>query len=210
MSWNPAHLQLHSPTTVHKHFRRHVELKVRRLIQDIRETTETKSRGHLQERTHHSCHPLTPPLLLASCGNRNPNIVPTFLQPNTVRSSRAAIFDDDFGQQQQQSKPTHSNRTKSSRRNQDEDSQEGEDSEDGEDQQSKSILERLYGKLQGAIEIEGTATLSTHHWQRVNESYCPTTFQLKEMNIAYSQRLISARIYFRHGDGDSNLKTCFE
>ncbi|KAF9294839.1 hypothetical protein BGZ88_003286 [Linnemannia elongata] len=88
--------------------------------------------------------------------SRNPNIVPTFLQPNTVRSSRAAIFDNDFGQQQQQPKPTHSNRTKSSRRNQDEDSQEGEDSEDGEDQQSKSILERLYGQLQGAIEIEDT------------------------------------------------------
>ncbi|KAF9550957.1 hypothetical protein EC957_010724 [Mortierella hygrophila] len=43
-----------------------------------------------------------------------------------------------------------------SRRNQDEDSQEEGDSEDGDDQQSKSILERLYGQLQGAIEIEDT------------------------------------------------------
>ncbi|KAG9067318.1 hypothetical protein KI688_012101 [Linnemannia hyalina] len=88
--------------------------------------------------------------------SRNPNIVPTFLQPNTVRSSRAAIFHDNFDQQQQHSKPTHNNRLKSSRRNQDEDSQEEEDSEDGDDQQSKSILERLYGQLQGAIEIEDT------------------------------------------------------
>ncbi|KAF8937581.1 hypothetical protein BGZ47_008959 [Haplosporangium gracile] len=88
--------------------------------------------------------------------SRNPNIVPTFLQPNTVRSSRAAIFDDDFDQHQQQSKPKHSNRPKSSRRYQDQDSQEEEDREDGDDQQSKSILERLYGQLQGAIEIEDT------------------------------------------------------
>ncbi|KAF9148593.1 hypothetical protein BG015_009655 [Linnemannia schmuckeri] len=89
--------------------------------------------------------------------SRNPNIVPTFLQPNTVRSSRAAIFDDDFDQHQhqQQLKPKHSNRPKFSRRHQDQDSQE-EDSENGDDQQSKSILERLYGQLQSAIEIEET------------------------------------------------------
>ncbi|KAG0298256.1 hypothetical protein BGZ96_001222 [Linnemannia gamsii] len=94
--------------------------------------------------------------------SRNPNIVPTFLQPNTVRSSRAAIFDDDFDQHQHQPKPKRSNRPKSSRRHQDQDSQEEEDSEDGDDQQSRSILERLYGQLQGAIEIEGTATTADH------------------------------------------------
>ncbi|KAG0317781.1 hypothetical protein BGZ97_004854 [Linnemannia gamsii] len=85
---------------------------------------------------------------------RNPNIVPAFLQPNTVRSSRAAIFDDDFDQHQQQTKSKHSNRPKSSRRYQDQDSQEEEDSEDGDDQQARSILERLYGQLQGTIQIE--------------------------------------------------------
>ncbi|KAF9131754.1 hypothetical protein BGW39_001356 [Mortierella sp. 14UC] len=93
--------------------------------------------------------------------SKNPNIVPTFLQPNTVRSSRAAIFDDDFDQRQHsshQSKPKHSNRPGFSRRNQDQDDFEVDGSEDdGNDQQSKSILERLYGQLQGAIEIEDTA-----------------------------------------------------
>ncbi|KAG0373533.1 hypothetical protein BGX24_011572 [Mortierella sp. AD032] len=86
--------------------------------------------------------------------SRTSNIVPAFLQPNTVRSSRAAIFDDDFSQNQYQLKSKQSNRPGFSRRNQDQDFEEEGDDED--DQQSKMILERLYGQLQGAIEIEDT------------------------------------------------------
>ncbi|KAF9338295.1 hypothetical protein BG006_006637 [Podila minutissima] len=75
----------------------------------------------------------------------------TFLQPNTVVSSRAAIFEDDF-----QSRPhhshtnTHSNRTK--------DLSEDDDDEEEDEELSKSILAKLYGQLEGAMEIEEDST----------------------------------------------------
>ncbi|KAF9909061.1 hypothetical protein EC991_009122 [Linnemannia zychae] len=90
---------------------------------------------------------------------RNPNAVPTFLQPNTVRSSRAAIFDDGFDQDQhssRQSSHKSSSRHGFSKRNHGLDDFEDDRSEDEGDQQSKAILERLYGQLQSAIEIEDT------------------------------------------------------
>ncbi|KAG0319965.1 hypothetical protein BG000_003741 [Podila horticola] len=70
----------------------------------------------------------------------------TFLQPNTVVSSRAAIFEDDFqsGPHHNHTK-THSNRTKDF-------SQDDDDDED--EELSKSILAKLYGQLEGAMEIE--------------------------------------------------------
>ncbi|KAG0308785.1 hypothetical protein BGZ98_006832 [Dissophora globulifera] len=76
-------------------------------------------------------------------GHSSTKSVPTFLQPNTVRSSRAAIFDDDF----EHSRHRHSGRTTGHSQH--------EESEDDEDHdESRLILERLYGQLQGAIEIQ--------------------------------------------------------
>ncbi|KAG0212412.1 ATP-dependent RNA helicase dbp4 [Mortierella sp. GBA30] len=76
-------------------------------------------------------------------------LVPTYLQPNTTLSSRAAIFNDDFSQDNA-AKP--SNRKGSKRSGRMEVVDNSDDDED--DALSKSILDRLYGQLEGAIEIE--------------------------------------------------------
>ncbi|KAI9238663.1 MAG: hypothetical protein BYD32DRAFT_413101 [Podila humilis] len=70
----------------------------------------------------------------------------TFLQPNTVVSSRAAIFEDDFqsGSHHHSHASPHSNRAKGL----------SEDDEDEDEELSKSILAKLYGQLEGAMEIE--------------------------------------------------------
>ncbi|KAF9168478.1 hypothetical protein BGX21_011353 [Mortierella sp. AD011] len=74
--------------------------------------------------------------------------VPTFLQPNTVVSSRAAIFDDQFNNNVKQSnRSSHSGNRKDQHPEEEED-----DSED--DEASKVILAKLYGQLQGSIEIK--------------------------------------------------------
>ncbi|KAG0029306.1 hypothetical protein BGZ82_008028 [Podila clonocystis] len=81
-------------------------------------------------------------------GARNPKQKSglTFLQPNTVVSSRAAIFGDDF-----QSRPHHNHTNTRSNRTKDS----SEDDNDDEDEElSKSILAKLYGQLEGAMEIE--------------------------------------------------------
>ncbi|KAF9996886.1 hypothetical protein BGZ80_010353 [Entomortierella chlamydospora] len=74
--------------------------------------------------------------------------VPTFLQPNTVVSSRAAIFDDQFN-----NNTKRNNRNSHSGKGKDQHPEEEEnDSED--DEASKAILAKLYGQLQGSIEIK--------------------------------------------------------
>ncbi|KAI8606307.1 hypothetical protein EDD21DRAFT_400548 [Dissophora ornata] len=87
---------------------------------------------------------------------RNSKTVPTFLQPNTVLSSRAAIFEDDFKEKTKEKAPSNKQRSLS-RRNQYQDGDQDDASDnDDDDEMSKSILERLYGQLQGAIEIQDT------------------------------------------------------
>ncbi|KAF9315669.1 hypothetical protein BG003_002801 [Podila horticola] len=87
---------------------------------------------------------MSPLLIVHSLKGRSRGL--TFLQPNTVVSSRAAIFEDDFqsGPHHNHTK-THSNRTKDF-------SQDDDDDED--EELSKSILAKLYGQLEGAMEIE--------------------------------------------------------
>ncbi|KAG0100854.1 hypothetical protein BGZ93_000041 [Podila epicladia] len=71
----------------------------------------------------------------------------TFLQPNTVVSSRAAIFEEDF-----QSGPHHNHAN--THRNRTKDLSEDDDDDDEDEELSKSILAKLYGQLEGAMEIE--------------------------------------------------------
>ncbi|GJJ70665.1 hypothetical protein EMPS_03015 [Entomortierella parvispora] len=93
----------------------------------------------------------------------------TFLQPNTVLSSRASIFGDSnsgYANNQPIHKGAKKGRTssKSNRFDQDDDHSQNDSEEDHkdvsdeEDAYSKAILERLYGKLAGEIEIKDAST----------------------------------------------------
>ncbi|KAG0256986.1 hypothetical protein BG011_004215 [Mortierella polycephala] len=94
---------------------------------------------------------------------RKPKTVPTFLQPNTVLSSRAAIFDDEYGLPRKSKVSKRSTLSiVSSKRNQERDKQESE-SEDEDEDEAKAILERLYGQLQGAIEINDSTDKAPDH-----------------------------------------------
>ncbi|KAF9963872.1 hypothetical protein BGZ70_007137 [Mortierella alpina] len=77
--------------------------------------------------------------------------MPTFLQPNMVLSSRAAIFGDNFDQEHG-SNPSKRPRSKRGSARDEVDSSDS----DGNDAVAQSILDRLYGQLSGAIEIEDT------------------------------------------------------
>ncbi|KAF8985197.1 hypothetical protein BGZ46_005560 [Entomortierella lignicola] len=76
-------------------------------------------------------------------------IAPAFLQPGTVISSRAAIFDSDFSQDEKHIDIKHKRSGRNTDHFSDEDASNNE-----EDEFSNSILEKLYGQLQGSIEIE--------------------------------------------------------
>ncbi|KAG0043925.1 hypothetical protein BGZ83_010910 [Gryganskiella cystojenkinii] len=84
----------------------------------------------------------------------------TSLQPNTVLSSRASIFGDDNNNQPEHHfhihKSKHAGSKQKSNRPGQDDSQvdPGDDLEDPEEAYSKAVLERLYGKLAGEIEIQ--------------------------------------------------------
>lgn len=71
-----------------------------------------------------------------------------------VLSSRAAIFGDNFDEERS-SNPSKKLGSKRSNREDEADSSE----DDEKDAAAQSILDRLYGQLNGAIEIEGKAAL---------------------------------------------------
>ncbi|KAF9572814.1 hypothetical protein EC968_009453 [Mortierella alpina] len=98
---------------------------------------------------------------------RRGNAVPAFLQPNMVLSSRAAIFGDNFDQEDR-SNP--SKRPKSKRNSGEDDADSSENDEN--DTVAQSILDRLYGQLSGAIEIEDTAASKTpqDHYEHEEEA----------------------------------------
>ncbi|KAK3825580.1 MAG: hypothetical protein J3Q66DRAFT_328074 [Benniella sp.] len=79
----------------------------------------------------------------------HPSRTPAFLQPNTVLSSRAAIFNEDFGH-------NHTTQDGSGMSRTDQDHEE--ESEESDDNMSKALLKRLYGQLQGSIQVQVQST----------------------------------------------------
>ncbi|KAG0012619.1 hypothetical protein BGZ81_001469 [Podila clonocystis] len=126
-------------------------------------------------------------------GARNPKQKSgLFLQPNTVVSSRAAIFEDDF-----QSRPHHNHTNNRSNRTKDL----SEDDNDDEDEElSKSILAKLYGQLEGAMEVEEedptpriATDMDTKQEDTHNSSSQDVTYQGENEDAAMEFRLFATQ-----------------
>ena len=131
--------------------------------------------------------------------DRRHNAVPAFLQPNMVLSSRAAIFGDTFDKERA-SNPSKKPRSNRNSGNDEADSSENDDS----DAAAQSILDRLYGQLSGAIEIEGKAVLDVWRLELADQNpgySCASSHQNRHQHTH-----LHALTTFAHAFRDFNVK----